>query len=406
MNAARLVLLLAALLTLQVACASRSYHPAPPETVGLFERIETQQQDGLTARAAVPSEAETRKIFGLPLYERGVQPVWIEITNETDERVRYAPVGTDAAYFPAHEVAYMYKGRYKGDADREMTHHLHAETMSRWIWPGETRSGWVFTHLSEGTKAFNVDLFQGSGRHESFSFFLDVPGRAPDHAAIDFQALYDEAVIARLELDTFEAALDRLGCCTTDATGERPGRPLNVVLVGPGRDVLKALLRAGFYERPRAERPEQVELEPHFDGRPPDAVFRTRRSGLGDRNELRVWRAPIVVDGEPVWVARISHYIGSATEFGRALFDDRLDPNISDGRDFMLQTMWYSQSLAKFAWQRVSEPTDVGSPARDFRGRPYFWDGERIVLWLSGDPVSQVETVNVGWDDPPVDRTR
>jgi len=233
-----------------------------------------------------------------------------------------------------------------------------------------------------------------------------VPGRTPDHSAIDFERLYDDDAIRRVDLDELQPALAGLICCPSDITGKRSDRPFNVVLVGPGRSVLMALLRAGFRERSRSERPEQLELEPHFDGRPPDAVFRTRRSGAGDRNELRVWRAPIEVEGDPVWLGQMNHYIGQSSELARAFFDDRLDPNLGDGRDFMLQTMWYAQSLDRFAWQRVRAANTISEPYADFRGLVYFWDGMRIVMWLSGEPISQMEATNIGWDDPPVGATR
>jgi hypothetical protein len=385
---------------LAIGCASRTYAPVPPQETGLFERIETQQAGDLTVSAAVPGVEETKSIFGLPLYKRGIQPIWIEVVNNGAEGVRFAPVGTDATYFPAHEVAYIHKGKYKGDAYRQMESQLHEQSMPRWIWPGETRSGWVFTHEDPGTKAFNVDLFDGSDYAIGFSFFIDVPDRIPDHADIDFETLYADDEIAKLDIEGFRAALLELSCCTTDKTGEKPGLPTNVALVGTGYDVLKALLRADFFERSRADRPSVVDVEPHFDGRPADAVFRTGRSGLGDRNELRLWRAPMQVDGAPVWMGQITHYIGPHTEIGRALFDDRLDPNIDDARDFILQIMWYSQSLLQFAWQDSAPPSSVSDPATDFRNVPYFSSGERVVLWLSGVPVSQNESERLDWDVP------
>ena len=37
----------------------------------------------------------------------------------------------------------------------------------------------------------------------------------------------------------------------------------------------------------------------------------------------------------------------------------------------------------------------------DFNGAEYFTDGYIIVTWLSGAPVSLLETSNADWDDPP-----
>ena len=277
----RLVLVLAAAMALPIACASRSYEPTPPESLGLFDRLETQQEGGLTVRAVVPSEAETEAIFGLPLYRRGIQPIWLEITNETEERVRYAPVGTDAEYFPAHEVWYMHKGKYKGDADREIEHHLHAETMPRWVWPGETRSGWVFTHLAEGTKAFNVDVFQGSGRHQSFSFFIDVPGRAPDHAAIDFQTLYEEAAIAAARARRIPrgAGSPRLLHHRRHGRAARPPDQRGARGPGPRRaegPLARRLLRTPARRAPRAGRARAAFRRAPARRRVPDAALGSR----------------------------------------------------------------------------------------------------------------------------------
>lgn len=387
--------------TVLAGCASRSYRPTPPGETTLFERVQSETKHGVTARVAVASAEESERIFGLPLYDRGIQPVWLEIENSTDARLRFAPVGTDRTYFPPHEVAYMHKGRYRGDGYRDMERWLYEQSISRWIWPGETRSGWLFTHAAPGTKALNVDLFETAGGSIRFHFFVEVPGLTPDHAAVDFDHLYDEADVMRVDEAGLREALDALGCCTTDRTGEREGPPINVVMIGAGDDVLKALLRAHFYERPRAERPEDAGREPHFDGRPADALLRTRRTGLGDSNQLRVWRTPMFASGKPVWVGSISHYIGQPTEIGRALFDARVDPNMDVGRDFILQATWYTQSLARMAWQNAGPAIDDEAPATDFRGIKWFGSGDRVVLWLSGEPISQGETVTLDWDEPP-----
>ena len=90
--------------------------------------------------------------------------------------------------------------------------------MDRWIWPGETRSGFVFTHLEPGTKAFNVDLFGGERGSTSFTFFLNVPGFEPDHADVDFEALFDASEVDDLDDSALRLRLSEIGCCTTDAS--------------------------------------------------------------------------------------------------------------------------------------------------------------------------------------------
>jgi hypothetical protein len=385
----------------QLACASGQYAPEPIDTIGFLARTQTQSEAGVRVRVAVPTAGEAERAFGLPLARRGIQPIWLEITNQRETRIRYAPVGTDRVYFAPIEVAYMHKRAYKGDAYRAMETALYDSAMSRWIWPGETRSGFVFTHHDPGTKAFNVDLFTGGNDDPSFTFFVQVPDQLPDHSDVGIATLYSEDAIRQLDLKALRTKLDELDCCTKDQTGTRDGLPINLILVGTGQKVLRALLRAGWYERSRVQRSEELALEQHWDGRGPDAVFRTRRAGKADRNELRVWKAPAAVDGEQLWVGQITHYIGRSTQLGRALFDPRLDPDVDEARDYMLQLMWYSQALEGFAWKRTDHAVPSTELRADFQGVQYFTDGGRVVLWLSARPISQIKVTDVGWDGYP-----
>ncbi|MDJ0849765.1 MAG: LssY C-terminal domain-containing protein [Myxococcota bacterium] len=396
----RVGVLAAGLLLLVVGCATRPYSYVPIDEVGFRERAQTQREGTLQVTAAVPDREESKRLFGIDVYARGIQPIWLEVENRGRERVRFAPVGTDPLYFSPLEVAYMHRSQFSKQGHLDMEARFHEIAMPRQIWPGETRSGFVFTHVEPGTKAFNVDLFSSGGQDSGFTFFIEVPGFLPDHAEIDFEGLYEPGEIEDFDVAGFRAALDGFGCCATDQEGTQQGLPLNVVFVGEGNDVLQALLRAGWYERTRAVQAEVVAREQHFRGRPPDAVFRRKR-GRSDRNELRAWLAPARVNGKPVWVAQITHYIGRRTELGRALLDPRLDPDLDDARFYVLQNLWYSQGLDRFAWQNTGRAVDIDEGSSDWKGVAYFTDGFRVVMWPSGPPVSLLETVQLDWSEPP-----
>jgi hypothetical protein len=383
------------------SCAARPYRFEPLDSVDFRSRSQTESAGSLRVTVAVPDAAESKALFGIPIYDRGIQPVWIEVENRGAHRVRFAPVGVDRDYFAPLEVAYMHRSWFSKQGHQDMERRFHEIAMPRQIWPGETGSGFVFTRLSPGTKGFNVDLFSAAGEDHSFTFFVDVPGFRPDHAEVDFAGLYAPDEIRNHDLPGFRAALAELGCCATDLSGTQPGLPINLVLVGEGEDALQALLRAGWYERTRAVKPAVIAKEQHWRGRPPDAVFRLRRFKTGDRNELRVWLAPMRVEGKPVWLCQITHYIGRTTQLGRALLDPRLDPDLDDTRNYMLQAIWYSQGLERYAWQDTGEPVPITEGRYDFRGVWYFTDGHRVVLWPSGPPVSLLESKNIGWDEPP-----
>jgi hypothetical protein len=383
------------------ACANRPYEPAPVDSVPFKSRAHTQREGNLRVTAAVPSAEEAQAIFGIPVYERGMQPIWLEIENGGRDPIRFAPVGVDRSYFPPHEVWYAHRKGFSKQGDAAMEKHLYDLSMERIIPAGETRSGFLFTNASPGTKAFNVDLFSAERQDASFTFFIEVPGFVPDHAYVDFDTLYGPGQVRDLTADGLRGALAETPCCTTGRSEAEPGLPVGLAMVGEGDDMLRALLRAGWYETLRPEDETGLAQAQFLFGRPPDAVFRNQRGGKYDRNELRFWLAPMRVEGKPVWFAQITHYLGQTTPIGRALFDPRLDPNIDDGRNYVLQIMWYAQSLEASAWQSTGEAVPVDAMKQDYNGASYFTDGLRAVLWISGTPVSLLESEPMEWDTPP-----
>jgi hypothetical protein len=66
-----------------------------------------------------------------------------------------------------------------------------------------------------------------------------------------------------------------------------------------------------------------------------------------------------------------------------------------------MQNLWYSQSLEQVAWLAVHQAITIEDTRVDFNGSAYFSDGFLVVAWLSGVPVSLLETTNADWDDPP-----
>jgi hypothetical protein len=115
---------------------------------------------------------------------------------------------------------------------------------------------------------------------------------------------------------------------------------------------------------------------------------------------LYIWKTPWRLEGEEVWIALITHFIGQRTRLEEALMGARFDPGIDDGRNFILQNIWYSQSLRQLAWLEGGDPSTSGESRMDFNGAHYYTDGFRVVLWLSDDTVSLNETKSAQWDSP------
>ncbi|MBT8058011.1 MAG: LssY C-terminal domain-containing protein, partial [Gammaproteobacteria bacterium] len=220
----------------------------------------------------------------------------------------------------------------------------------------------------------------------------------PDHAEIDFKTLYSSDTVEDLDRDSLRAWISDLPCCTTDRSGVKQGWGIEVFLVSPGRDLLQALLRAGWSETSYERNDAYLDSADYLFGRPPDAVFRKGRDRVIERNELALWMAPARVDGKPLWVAKLKHPVGRRYEIGELFLTVRLDPDVSEGRNYLLQDFWYAQSLAAYAWSTTGKVVTEDQPERDFRKNEWFADGARLVMWISGPPLDLTEVEAIEWD--------
>ena len=152
MNYVRLTILVIGVAILS-GCAS-GFDPKPIESVPFRERTVTQTEAGLRVSTAVPSARETKELFGVALYKKGVQPVWIEIENGSSEEVTFLPFAVDTDYHSPIEVAALNRSK---KARGLAAQYFFQNGVDLRIAPDEVRSGFVFTNLDEGTKAFNVD---------------------------------------------------------------------------------------------------------------------------------------------------------------------------------------------------------------------------------------------------------
>lgn len=389
---APIFLVVAALLS---ACATAPYQPADVDTIAFRDRAQTQSEGPVTVVAAVPDPDETRALFDLPLYDSGIQPVWLEVRNGTDSQIRYAPVGTDPDYFAPQEVAYVHRGAFSKEGKKAMNYYFYEMAMPRRVPAGETRSGFVFTHAYPGTKAFNIDLFGPSRDNDlSFTFFINVPGFAPDHSDAYFEGLYSSEQFRDLTMDEFRSEIAALDCDTCDASGQAGGAPINAVVVGEAEEVLQALIRARWVETPRSDAELAADSDYFYD-RPADVVFRKHQSDTGERNELRFWLSPMRVEGAPVWLTQATHHIGQGK--GRS----ELDPDLDDAATFFVQDIWYGQGLARYGWVQGQGSVPFESPRQTSTGATYFTSGNVAVMWLSGDAVSMLEADALDWDPGP-----
>lgn len=385
------------LLMVTSGCATRSFVSPDVDSADFLQRQITQTQGPVTIHAAVPDAAETERLFGMPLYEQNIQPVWLKIENNSDEPLRLTLWSIDPDYYSPLEVAWMNRRGYSKDGKAAMERWFYEQGLNRRVAAGSSQSGLVFTHVAPGTKGFNLDVFTAEDAFH-FTVFVPMPGFTPDYLTVDLQHMYVAGDITNLQgIDTVREAIETLPCCTTDRVSGDAGGPINVVLVGTGPALLQAFLRAGWLETETASPETAAARRQHYRGRAPDGVFHKARADGSERKELRVWLAPFTVGEDKVWVAQISQDLtGVAGDFT----DYMPDPDLDSARSYLLQDFWYSQSLSQAAFSRAMEPIDVDNPRVSGSGASYFTDGLRTVMWLSASPVGLGDSQLLTWDRP------
>jgi hypothetical protein len=90
---------LALLAALLVASGCASFKPRPLEELGFRDRAQTQSRDGITVTVSVLSRDESKHAFGVDLAKRGIQPVWVEIQNDSDVGFYFMLFGLDPGYY-------------------------------------------------------------------------------------------------------------------------------------------------------------------------------------------------------------------------------------------------------------------------------------------------------------------
>ena len=167
MRFAQRAALLGAVLAVVVGC--RTFNPTPMTEVGFEQRAETQTQQGVTASIVVLTAEEAKAAFDCKLYKKKIQPVWIEITNDTDDEMLFMPRSIDPEYFAPLEVAQKTHWRWSKQANTEKKYFYYENQMPFLIPPGETVSGFVFANRSRGVRWVLVEVFSDTTRSMSSS---------------------------------------------------------------------------------------------------------------------------------------------------------------------------------------------------------------------------------------------
>jgi hypothetical protein len=360
---------------------------------------------------AVPSAAETRAEFGVNLYGRNIQPVWLRIENRGTAPLWFLPIGLDQAYFTPIEVSHRW-WNLRSEMNLTTSQEFFSKKMGLRIAGGEVRSGYVFSRLDEGTKSFNVDVL-GSDEHFLMTFFVPVPGLRLDHYDVEWSEIYSEEDIENVDVDGLVSGLEALACCVTDRRDRDFGDPLNIALIGNIDDVYYAFLRAGWDETETiygssllrmlgsALSGSEYRYSPvsalYVFGRAQDVAFQKARESIDERNHLRLWLTPMRYEGKPVWIGQISRDIGVRFT-RRTITTHKIDPDVDETREYLLEDLAYAQSLEGFGYVGGVGPAPYDQARSNLTGDPYFTDGLRAVFFIADEPVdiAEIEVIDLG----------
>ncbi|HUU71003.1 MAG TPA: LssY C-terminal domain-containing protein [Burkholderiales bacterium] len=399
--------MLAAPVLAQGAANGKDQRVPPPN-----DRLHETVIGEVRVTTAVPSADEAQEIFGAKLYQRNIQPVWIQVENLSDETLWFLPLGLDEAYFTPIETSYRHQNRIF-ILNPETNQDIYQKRMRLRVEAGAVRSGYVFSRVDEGTKSFNVDVLGDEGRHYMMTFFVPVPGLRIDHYDVDWENLYSADEIREVDRDGLIAGLEALPCCVTDKAGENNGDPLNIAFVGRPKDLYYALIRAGWDETETIYRASLFKTvasslmgsEYRYSpisalfvfGRGQDVALQKARANINQRNHLRLWITPMRYEGVPVWIGQISRDIGVRLTW-KTITTHKIDPDVDETREYLLEDLVYAQSVNKFGYVKGVGTAAYDKPRGNLTGDPYFTDGLRIVLFVSADPVdiSEIEVLNLG----------
>lgn len=422
-----------------------AYNPVP--TLESYRgRGQTQKAENLCqVTVSVPSAEESNALFGVPLSRRKIQPVHIVMKNLGHSSLRLHLVSIDPEYFTPLEAAGLnhfsllkrmsalgflawfllpmlvfilpLKLVTAWFANRRMD-RLFQEKSFRLspAKPGETVEGFVFTRFDSGTKVVPIRLYKldsrpGSGGNDillaenltpvvELTFAIPIPGIRADYLKRDFNRIAaGQSAKECPDGTSLGQCLANMPSTTTNARNTGKGDPVNLVVVGTFQEVLESFTA-------RWDETETITLGTSWKtvrsflfgteyryspvsplylfGRSHDVALQRVRHSINERLHLRLWFSNLTFQGRPVWVGQVSRDIGVRfTPKTWNLTTHRIDPNVDESRDYVLEDLVEAHRLEGLAYVAgVGVHTQV-DPGRNLTGDPYTTDGFRAVAILT-----------------------
>ncbi len=416
------------------------YSPRSEERPFL-ERAQVQQDDDLVVRVAVLDDRESDRFFGVPLARRGIQPVWLHISNHGTNPYRLRLAGIDPNYYPPLEAAYVnhfrivrrllefgllawiflpllillpFKILGARAANRRMNEFFVRQGIG-WglVRPGHEIAGFIFTSLDEGTKHVSVRLLGLVGAKD-FAFSIPIPGLKVDHHRKGLDELASSGETIECDEGELRKRLVALPRSTTNRRGSVEGDPLNLVVIGDFDTILtcfgvrwdetetislkscgktiKAFLRGSRY------RYSPVSAL-YVDQRSQDFALQKARQTINERLHLRLWITPLRLNGKPIWIGQVSRDIGVRFTLKTwNLTTHKIDPDVDDARDYVLDYLLEHGKVARVGYVSGVGAAERTTPRHNLTGDPYFTDGLRAVVICSE---ARMTPTFLNWADSP-----
>jgi len=413
----RTTVITALMASIALAAGCASFTPTPIDQVGFADRAQTQTRNGITVTVSVLTAEEARAVFDTKLYKKKIQPIWVEITNDTDDRHYFVPRSVDADYHSALEVAQKSHRLLTKKSNQAKREFYYQNRMPFSLPAGETRSGFVFGDRSKGLRWMKVAVL-GDNEVEFFEFVIEIPGFKADYHRLEDQTIYEDDDYTDLDEGSLLAWIEAQPAFVTNKDGSKTGDPLNLIIIGDSDAVWPAFLSMGW--DPTAAMTAGSALKtgifgifgggyryaPISDlyvyGRPQDIALQKVRNNIHYRNHLRLWEAPVTHNGKPVLIGQISRDIGSRfTTKSSTLTTHRIDPDVDETRGSLIQDFLYAQALEVLGFAGGVGEISIQEPRGNLTGDIFFTDGRRAVMQLSDEPVGYEDIDIFHWSLPP-----
>ena len=395
------------------ACAT-TYAPQAVDVENSPGEILSVSQNDVTVTTTILSDAQAERLYGVDLGGAGLQAVWLKVDNRSPRAQWLLVSALDPNYYPPGEATALFRSGFGEEEERLIAQRFDELALPLKTPAGEINEGYVIAPRHEGGRYVIVKLLSGDGVLD-FGFPVTMPDGEFDFEQLDPDRVYGGQVLPDLDLAQFREELRGLPCCVTDASGERTGDPLNLVLVGDSPDLMAGVARAGWTFTHRitfdsikrmigatlsgAAYPVAPVSPLYLLGRQQDVALQRPRSTIVQRNHLRLWLAPFRFEGRSVWIGQVSRDVAvKVTSKSSTLTTHVIDPNVDEAREHLLQSLIVSGAVDRFAFVEGMPPAPSDVPRRNLTDDPFFTDGLRAVVVLAeGRSVAPEDAEFIEW---------